>query len=179
MAKTKGKKTKKEVEEVVEDEEDLELEDLEEDGDDDDEDEDEAPKKKKAKKQEVVFGASDLAALLAEKTGQNINARGLRVLLRKMARDGRINREVTAGNRTRYNWSGPNDPEVKKIIKAVEGGEIEEGKKEALAKLKKDKASKTETPAKKKGKGKKAKKEVEPEPVEEDDDEEFEDDDDE
>jgi hypothetical protein len=167
MAKTKTKPAPEE--EVDEDVEEL----------DEDAEEETAPK---GKKDEVTFGVADLAKLLTKKTGKEITPRSLRVLLRKMARDGsnRIDREIVAGNRARYDWSGPDDPEVKRIIKAVTAGELEEGKKEALEKLKAQKAAKqaakkaeAEKAEGKKGKGAKAaaKKAA---PVEDDDDEEFE-----
>lgn len=161
-----------EVEELEEDDDDLE--ELEED-----EVEEVAPKKA-AKKgtpaaSAVTFGVSDLAAYLVQKTGTKVDARGLRTLIRKMARDGskRIDRVIVAGNRTRYDWSGPNDPEVKRIIAAFEGGELEADKQEKLQALKDRKASQ----GPKKATSKKAKRK--PAPVEEvdDDDEDLEDND--
>jgi hypothetical protein len=158
-------KTKNKTAPPVEDDEDLELEDL-----DTDVEEDEAPAKSKA--QEVEFGASDLAAYLSEKTGKNISARDLRALIRKMAREEtpRVDREITAGNRTRYNWPGGlKHPEVKAIIKAVTGGEMEADKQAKLAELKAKKAAKqAEGGATKGKKGKKGK--AAPAPVDEDDD---------
>jgi hypothetical protein len=170
-AKTKkSSKTKAAKPAVVEEtEDDEELEELE-----DDEASEAAPKKGN---DDVVFGASDLAKLLSEKTGKTITARDLRTLLRKMARDGRLDREITAGNRSRYSWSGPNDPEVKQIIKAVTSGELEQGKQEALAKLKEQKAAKQA--AKAAAEKKAAKKTKKPVVVEEDDEDEELDDDDE
>lgn len=128
---------------------------------------------KKGGQEEVTFGASDLAKLLGEKSGKPVSARELRTLIRKMARDGsnRVTREITPGNRTRYNWSGPEDPEVQAIIAAFEGGELEADKKAKLEELKANKAAKKaagEPVGKKakKGKGKKAA----PAPVEAEDD---------
>lgn len=136
---------------------------------------------KKKASDEVTFGASDLAKHLSEKHGKAVSARELRTLIRKMARDasGRVTREITAGNRTRYNWSGLDDPEVKAIIAAYEGGELEADKQAKLQELKERKAAKKaagEPTGKKakKGKGKKAAA-----PVEAEDDEELELDDDE
>lgn len=167
--KTASKSSKKAK--APEPEEDEDLEEL------DDDEEEEAPKKKRS--DDVDFGVADLVALVKEKTGKEYTTRDMRTLLRKMAREDkpRVDREVVAGNRARYNWpDGANDPEVKRIIKAVGSGEIEAGKKEALDKLKEQKAKKqaaaTEKPSKK-AKGKKAKKAPEPEPDE--DDEDFED----
>lgn len=156
---TKTKKTA-----PVEEEEDLELEEL-----DEDVEEEEAPAKSKKKAKstdEVAFGASDLAKLASEQGEKEYDAKTIRTLLRKMARDGRLEREVSPENRTRYSWTGPNDPEVKKILKAIAGGEIEASRKEALDKLRKDKAAKAakgEPVAKKK-------KKAAPPPDEDDDD---------
>lgn len=127
----------------------------------------EAPKAKKGAQQEVTFGVQDIVKYLTGK-GHKVNARGLRTLIRKMARDGsgRVDREIVAGNRTRYDWpKGLKDPEVKKIIAAFEAGELEADKQEKLQALKDRKAAKDKKAGK--VKGKKAKVEV----VEEDDDE--------
>ncbi|MGX9924160.1 hypothetical protein ACWIG4_30400 [Streptomyces sp. NPDC002248] len=133
------------------DEELVEAEDTEDEAEDDDEleelEEDEAvdtkpaPKKKKATT-DVTFGVSDLCALIKSETGNDVTPRELRTLIRKMARDGsgRVNREIKAGNRTRYDWAGPNDPEVRKIVQAYKGGELEADKKEKLQALKDRKA---------------------------------------
>jgi hypothetical protein len=120
---------------------------------------------------EVTFGVSDLARHLSQKTGKTIKPRDLRTLIRKMAREKnpRVDREITAGNRTRYDWpEGLKDPEVKRIIKAVTEGELEAGKKEALQKLKDRKAA--QKAAQGDGKAKKTKK-TKLQVVEEDDDE--------
>lgn len=168
-AKTAAKKTAAKkappppVDEELEEMEDDELEELEED-----EVAEVKPKKRSAAarkdEEEIVFGASHLAALASKGREKPINPRDLRALLRKMARDGRITREISPGNRSRYSWSGPDDPEVKKILAALKGGELEQGKREALAKLKErkaaqdaEKAAAAKKPAKKK-----------PAPVEED-----------
>lgn len=123
---------------VVEPDEELELETDEEV----EEVEEETPKKKSAA-EEVIFGAADLAKLLSEGREKPITAREIRTLIRKMARDGsgRVNREIIPGNRSRYNWSGPNDPEVKAIIKAFNDGELEADKQAKLQALKDRKAT--------------------------------------
>lgn len=136
---------------VEPDEDDVELEEM------DDEVEDEAPKGKSKKAEDTIWGVQDLIKLIKAKTGKEYTPREVRTLLRKMARDGkgRIEREIVAGNKSRYAWSGPEDAEVKRILKAVGAGEIEAGKKEALDKLKEQKASKAAakaTPPAKKGK---------------------------
>lgn len=101
----------------------------------------EAPKKAKA--QEVTFGVADIAEILSEGQDKPVTTRELRTLIRKMARDGkgRVNREIIPGNRVRYDWSGPNDPEVKAIIKAFNDGELEADKQEKLKALKERKAA--------------------------------------
>jgi len=172
--KTKGKgKSQKAAPEPEVDDEDLELDEV------DDEEVEETSSKKKGGQEEVTFGASDLAAHLSKTSGKKVTPRELRTLIRKMARDGsgRVTREIKPGNRTRYNWSGLKDPEVKAIIKAFNAGELEADKKAKLEELKARKAEKKAMGEKTGKKGKKGKKAA---PVEaEDDDDELELDDDE
>lgn len=130
-----------------------EVEELEETESDDDDleemEEDEVTEKPATKKSsaaaEVTFGIRDLVDHIEAETGQKTDPRGLRTLIRKMARDnsGRVQREITPGNRTRYDWSGPNDPEVVAIVKAFKAGELEQEKQAKLAALKEQKAKKT------------------------------------
>lgn len=96
---------------------------------------------------EASFGVSDISGLIKVKFGKDVKPRDLRTLLRKMARDGRLDREIVAGNRDRWVWEGPNDPEVDTILDAYEAGELEADKKEKLDALK---ARKTEQRAAKK-----------------------------
>jgi septum formation inhibitor MinC len=159
--------------EVDELEEDEDLDELEEDEVED------APAK--AKTQEVTFGVSDLCKYLTEKYDKKVTPRELRTLIRKMARDGkgRVDREITPGNRTRYDWpAGVKDPEVRQIIKAYASGELEADKQEKLQALKDRKAKKDaeKAPATKKTAAKKRAK-PEPEEVDEDEDLDLEDDD--
>lgn len=103
--------------------------------------------------EEESFGVRALIALIKEKTGKEYNPREVRTLLRKMAREGKgVEREIIAGNKSRYVWEGPDDAEVKAVLKAVKGGEIEASKKAALDKLKSDKAAKNAAAAKVKAK---------------------------
>lgn len=129
-------------------------EELEMDADSDDEldelEEDEVAETKPATKKssstpEVTFGIRDLVALIKKKTGEDTDPRSIRTLIRKMARDnsGRVDREIVPGNRARYDWSGPNDPEVLAIVKAFQGGELEAEKQAKLKALKEQKAAKT------------------------------------
>lgn len=90
---------------------------------------------------ETAFGVSDIAALIEVRTGKTVKTRDLRTLLRKMARDGRLDREIIAGNRERWVWTGPQDPEVDTIIDAFENGELEADKLEKLNALKERKAA--------------------------------------
>lgn len=145
MPATRARKTaaKPKAAPVVEpeelEEEDEELEELEED-----EPTETKPATKKSTSTDVTFGVRDLVALIKKKTGEDTDPRAIRTLIRKMARDesGRVNREIKAGNRERYDWSGPNDPEVLAIVEAFKGGELEVEKKAKLDKLKADKAAK-------------------------------------
>lgn len=180
--KAPAKKVEPEVEELevddeveedeVEDDEDEDLEELEED-----EVEEVAPKSKTKKKtgaqQEVTFGVSDLVQYLIKTTGKKVDARGLRNLIRRMARDGkgRVDREIVAGNRARYDWSGPKDPEVKAIIKAFNAGELDQDKKEKLDALK-ERNEKIRAEKAKQGVKATKKKKAKPAPVVEDDDDE-------
>jgi hypothetical protein len=88
----------------------------------------------------VAFGVSDIVALIKTKLKKDTTTRELRTLLRKMARDGRLDREIVAGNRARWEWSGPTDPEVLAVLKAFKAGELDADKKEKLDALKARKA---------------------------------------
>lgn len=140
---------------------DDEVEEVAEIGDDDD--------TETAPAADEVWGVRNLIALIKEKTGKEYKPREVRTQLRKMAReDGTVNREIVAGNKARYSWSGPDDPEVKAIIKAVKAGGIEASKKAALDKLKADKAA--QNAAKKAAADKAAKKAAAAAPAADDDD---------
>lgn len=144
--RTRRASTKAAKPEPVEEEpEELETEDEELEEMEEDEVAESAPAKKSSKVAEVTFGIRDLVAHIKEETGQDTDPRSIRTLIRKMARDGsgRVDREITAGNRTRYDWSGPNDSEVVAIVKAFKGGELEAEKQAKLAALKEQKAKKT------------------------------------
>lgn len=120
---------------------------------------------------DAVWGVRDLIALIKEKTGKEYKPREVRTLLRKLAReDGVVNREIIPGNKTRYSWEGPNDPEVRAVLKAVKGGAIEASKKAALDKLKADKAAQNAAKKAQADKAAKAAKKAAPEPDDDDDD---------
>lgn len=112
-----------------------------------------------------IFGVADVAELIKIRTGKVVKTRDLRTLLRKMARDGRLDREIIAGNRARWEFDGEDDPRVERILEAFEAGELEADKQEKLQALKERKAAQ-----------RKAKQEAEAEEAD-DEDEELEDDD--
>lgn len=178
MAVAKKTATKRAAKKTAPAPEPAEVEDLEVEDEDLEELEadevEEAPKKSSA--QEVTFGVSDLCKWLTQKYGKKVTPRELRTLIRKMARDnsGRVDRVITAGNRTRYDWpDGLKDPEVKAIVKAFRDGELEADKQEKLQALKDRKAAKKDAepaPAKKAS----AKKKAAPVVDEDEDDEDLE-----
>lgn len=141
--------------------------------------EDAAPAKSKSKTPAVTFGVSDLAKYLTEQLDgdKKVTPRDLRTLIRKMAREEskRVDREITPGNRTRYDWpKGLKDPEVKEIVKAVLGGEMEADKQAKLEELKANKAKKQAAAKAAGGKGSKGKGKGKGKVVEADDDDEIE-----
>ena len=171
-----------EVEEDLPEEEELVEDDLEELEEDEVQ---EAPSKRASSAKaraasQVTFGMIHVADYLSKKTGKTVTTRELRGLARRLAREDkpRIDREIIAGNRTRYDWSdGLKNPEVKALIKAYLGGEGEIEKNEKLQALKDKKAAEraakadsSETAAAPKKRGRPAKAKV-VEVVEEDDEE--------
>jgi hypothetical protein len=164
-----------EIDEVVEDEEFEEVDQAE---------ETDAPAKTKGTgRPQVDFGIRQVCDILSEKTGKDVTPRELRVLARKLAKDqtGRIDREIVAGNRSQYSWSGANDPEVKALIKAFMAGEGDEEKKAKLAALKESSAAKRASspskPTPKKAPAKKKAAAVEEEVYEDDEELDLEDED--
>lgn len=91
--------------------------------------------------EEVAFGVADVASLIKTRFGKDVKTRDLRTLLRKMARDGRLDREIVAGNRARWEFEGPEDPRVEAILEAYGAGELDQDKAEKLAALKERKAA--------------------------------------
>jgi hypothetical protein len=184
-------KTKPAEEEV----EDLEVEETDEDEDttgaaedtdevddlevEEDEDEEPAPTKAKGKTAakkteakpktpEIQYGSAWLAEHVNAQTGSNYNAFGIRTLLRKLVKDGVIQRDVGT-DRSRYNFeAGAKDPVVRAVVKAVKDGSAETAKKEKIAEAKAAAAKKTEVTKAKPAAKKKAA--PEPEVADEDDD---------
>jgi hypothetical protein len=179
-----AKRTKAAKPAVEEVEEDLTITEADEEVDFDlDEDEAEetpAPKAKKAKKAaaekpakvaapKIEFGTKELAAHVNSEAGTSYDAYNLRILLRKLTKDGVLERVESEG-RSRYSFTGPEDPQVVAIVEAVKSGAAEKAKQERLDKLKTDRAAKK--PAKKAKVAKAAEAEAE---AEEEDDFEVED----
>jgi len=187
--RTKAAKPAVEVEEIEEDleltaeeapavEADVEDFDLDEDEEADTEEVEAAPapKAKKAKKAaaekpakaaapKIEFGTKELAAHVNKEAGTSYDAYNLRILLRKLTKDGVLERVESEG-RSRYSFTGPTDPQVKAIVKAVKEGAAEKAKTERLDKLKADRAAKKA--AAPKTSKKKAVVDAEPEADEED-----------
>lgn len=126
-----------------------------------------APVEKAPKSDAIEYGSAWLVEHVNTEAGTSYTASTLRILLRKLTKDGVLERD--SEGRQRYNFpKGANDPQVKAIVKAVKGGAAEKAKAERLEGLKEQrKASKAAAPAK--GKSRKAKAAPEPE-VEDDDD---------
>lgn len=101
-----------------------------------DEDEDETP----------TYGASWLADLVNETYDKEYTAANIRVLLRKMAKSGELDREV-GEDRSRYSFSGPKDAAVKAVLAHVKAGTLEKEKAERLEAVKANKAAKKSTKA--------------------------------
>lgn len=99
-----------------------------------------APEPEVAEEDEI-FGVAGVAELIRVRTGKVVKTRDLRILLRKLARDGRLDRVIVAGNRARWEFDGPDDPRVAVILEAYDNGELEADKKEKLDALKARKAA--------------------------------------
>lgn len=109
--------------------------------------EDEKPAKKSRRaaseddEETQAYGAAWLAEYVNEQTDKTYTAANIRVLLRKLAKDGTLDREV-GEDRSRYAFTGPNDPVVKAVLKHVKEGALEKEKAERLADVKAKKAAK-------------------------------------
>lgn len=88
-----------------------------------------APKAEKA--ESTGYGASWLAEYVNEELDTDYTAAQMRVILRKMANDGEIEREVGT-DRARYSFTGENDKIVKAVLKRVRSGEADKAKEERL-----------------------------------------------
>lgn len=142
-----------ELEDLDDDEEETDdLEDLEDADEADDEDEEPAPTKTKGKAKTTKaatkqtegsgFGSAWLAEHVSQETGKTYDARAIRMLLRKAAKDGTLAREV-GSDRNRYDFpKGAADPVVKAVVAMAKSGEIEATRKAGLEQAKASKAAK-------------------------------------
>lgn len=123
-----------EADEFEEDlEDDADLEELEER--DDEPAKEEKPKRKPPTRPKIDFGSPELASYVTEKTGESYSARDIRMLLRKLAKDGKLAREVGV-DKQRYEFTGPNDQTVKLVLRMIQDGTAKALKQEGLQKVK-------------------------------------------
>ena len=119
----------------------------------------------KAPRESIEYGSAWLVEHVNTAAGTSYSASALRILLRKLSKEGVLERD--SEGRQRYNFpKGAKDPQVIAIVKAVKSGAGEKAKQERLDALKEQRAaakSAKAAPAKKS----RSKKVVE---VEEDDD---------
>lgn len=88
------------------------------------------------------FDSTWLAEHVSNSTGKTYDARSIRMLLRKAASEGILEREVGV-DRVRYDFpKGANDPTVKAIVAMAKSGAVEKTNSENLAKVKASKAAK-------------------------------------
>jgi hypothetical protein len=123
-----------------------EPEPVDEDEDEDEDLEDEEPEEKPAKakkvppkREEPKYGTKWLAEVVSEKVGREVASYDLRGILRKLARDGKIERTI-GETRDRYVFKGPKDPVVKLVVDMIKSGAAAKDKKEKLAGLKSSKS---------------------------------------
>lgn len=94
------------------------------------------------------YNSAWLAAHVTEQTGVPVDSRSLRMLLRKMAAAGELERTV-GEDRNRYSFpKGANDPTVKAVVRKVKAGELTVAKREGLDKVKTTTGAKKAAPAK-------------------------------
>jgi hypothetical protein len=104
-----------------------------------------AKKAAPAERQPVGSGNDSawLASYVNEQHGTSYDARSMRILLRKLANDGVLAREVGT-DRQRYDFpKGENDPVVKQVLKLAKSGAIEKARTEGLETAKASRAKKT------------------------------------
>ena len=120
-----------------------------------------APAAKAPKAEAVEYGSAWLVDHVNTEAGTSYNASTLRILLRRLTKEGVLDRD-SEGGRQRYNFpKGANDPQVKAIVKAVKAGRVEKAKEERLEDLKTKRTSKAKAAPAKKSRTKKAAAEVE------------------
>lgn len=102
----------------------------------------EAPAEPVAKKStkaaaKPTWGISELVEHINTEAGTSYDGYNLRIVLRKLVKDGVLER-----GEGRYSFTGANDPQVKAILKAIKSGAAEKAKAERLDNLKASKATK-------------------------------------
>lgn len=101
-----------------------------------------APKAAASAAPKSEFDSNWLAEHVNEMCGTSYDSRAIRMLLRKLAKDGFLEREVGT-DRSRYSFpKGANDPTVKAVVKAVKTGAVEAEKAEKIAAAQATKAAK-------------------------------------
>lgn len=103
--------------------------------------------------QSNVRGTAWLTEHVNEECGTDMTSAQVRTLLRRMVRNGELEREI-GEDRSRYEFpKGANDPIVKAVVKAVKSGEAKEAQRERLEQVKAKASAKSaaaEKPAAKK-----------------------------
>jgi predicted transcriptional regulator len=101
------------------------------------------------KAEAIEYGSAWLVDHVNAEAGTSYTASTLRILLRKLTKEGVLDRD-SEGGRQRYNFpKGAADPQVRAIVKAVKSGGAEKAKAERLEDLKSKRTKKTAAPAKK------------------------------
>lgn len=93
------------------------------------------PKRTPPTRPTIEFGSPWLAAYVTENTDETYDARGIRMLLRKLAKDGVLERTV-GEDRNRYEFSGPKDPIVVAVLEMISTGAAKALKQAGLQKVK-------------------------------------------
>lgn len=128
-----------------------------------------AAKPAKAERESNILGAAWLAEHVNEELGTSYTAANMRVILRRMAADGDIEREVGT-DRARYSFTGEKDPTVRQVLRRVKSGEATAAKAEQLEaataprKARKAKEAEVEEVEDVKPKARRSKAKAEPEP---------------
>jgi hypothetical protein len=105
------------------------------------------PKRTPPTRPAIEKGSPWLAAYVTENTDETYDARGIRMLLRKLAKDGKLAR-VVGEDRARYEFSGPEDPTVVAVMEMVTSGAAKALKQAGLQKVKDDAAARKAAKAK-------------------------------
>lgn len=115
----------------------------------------------KTTREATGMGAAWLAEHVNDTLGTDYTPAQIRVVLRRLAADGELEREVGT-DRARYSFTGENDRTVKAVVKAIKAGAVSRAKAEGVAAAK---ATKAEAPAAKPAKAKATKAKAEEPPA--------------